>query len=338
MSKAWERMRRALSGSAASNTHGFPAGPIVAADHAAFLSKRKVSEVVQSSELLAETLLHAYRLYQGDFLIVFADVYVEAEAMGCELAFPDQAPPEVISYCQPEHLRLTDPGSDGRLPIMVEAVRQVAQELTDEVAVFASIKDPFSAATLACDPDDFLSSLISEPDRAHQAIGIALENQKRYAEALVQTGANFVIGAPMASGSLIGPRHFSDFVLRPMHELVETALRHRVYMGVHVCGDSDPILDQLADLPVNFLSLERFDTDRWRKLAAAMKTRTAIMGYFPTDLLIKGTREEISREVNRETETLRGLPHVMATACDVPQACPPEKVQWFMTAARGVKS
>lgn len=331
MSASWQRFRTALTGA---RHPEIAAGPLVAADHAAFVSGLPLPQVIQSDELLCKSLIKTHQLYQGDFLILFADVYVEAEAMGCRLAFPEDAPPHVIQTCPPEALKAAAPQRDGRLPMMIKAAERIAAELGSEIPVFASIKDPFSAAALACGADDFLPLLISQPGRARLAIDRALLNQQSYIEALLKTGVHIIIGAPMASGGILGARHFHCFALQPILELVNLIRSAGRLAGIHICGDSDPILEQLAHIPAHFLSLESFSIARWKELASDGQPHPAVMGYFPTALLLTGNKQTIEAEASKELRALWGFPHILATSCDVPQRCPAEKVQAFMRAAR----
>jgi uroporphyrinogen decarboxylase len=333
MSAAWDRFRAALAGE---DTGQFAAGPLVAADHAAQLAGIPVSQVVQSAASLAQVLGSAHELYQGDFLIVFSDVAVEAEAMGCQLEFPQNAPPYVVTSVEPERLAETDPRRDGRLPVMVTATAALVEIYGSKVPIFASMKDPFSAAALACGTEDFLATLVADPDKARRAIEIAKVNQKRYMEALILTGAHIIIGAPLASGGILGARHFRDFAYNPIRELVTQAKSKGKLTGIHSCGDANPILDHLVELPADFLSLETFDIQRWRLLARKQKT-PALMGWFPTGMLLSSQPQQIEPEIRAEVEALQGYPHILATACDVPQMASAQHVQSFMYAARTIK-
>ena len=330
MSGSWERFRATLEGT---NPKPIAAAPLVAADHAAHLAKLPVSSVVKSAALLAQTLGQAHERYQGDFLIVFADVNVEAEAMGCRLEFPQEAPPHVVETIEPEALANTYPHSDGRLPVMLEATASLVQRYGAEVPVFASLKDPFSAATLACGPEFFLTLLVTAPEKAHFAIGIALENQQRYLEALIETGANVIIGAPLASGGILGSRRFREFAYKPICSLIEQAKNRGRLVGIHSCGDADPILEDLIRTGADFLSLESFDLPRWKMLAEQNRI-PVLMGYFPTDLFLTGTPNEIKSLVRLQINSLKGFPHIMATACDVPQTASANSVITFMQSAR----
>jgi uroporphyrinogen decarboxylase len=333
MTAHWERFRSSLAGK---HSEQIASGPIIAADHAAHLAGRKLSEVMQSADLLSASLLEAYRRYDGDFIVVFSDVNVEAEAMGARLEFPDDSPPFVAETIAPEALKSTMPLRDGRLPMMVETVQRITAEIRRDLPVFASMKDPFSAAALACGIEPFLTFLVSQPERAHHAVEIALQNQRRYLDALLETGADVLIGAPLASGGILGPVHFHNFAFQPIYDLISTIKSRGGFAGVHLCGDAEPILDQLVQLPADFLSLEAFDLDHWKRLMAKQSFRPALMGYVPTHLFLAADPETIKKEVEDECKALAGCPHILATACDVPQASAPEKIHCFMAAARAL--
>ena len=261
--------------------------------------------MVKSGKLLANALSQAQERYQGDFLIVFSDVAVEAEAMGCRLEFPSDAPPHVVESADPDKIRRTDPHCDGRLPMMIEAANILVERFGRQVPVFASMKDSFSV-TLACGVENFFSLLVTDHQKAHGVIEIAHENQQRYLEALVKTGAHIIIGAPLASGGLLGSKHFQEFALNSLQDLVGQAHEANRLVGIHSCGDANPILEDLAGISADFLSLESFNLTHWKTLASKA-TIPALMGYFPTGLLLTGTPEEIRWEARTELEDAAGL-------------------------------
>ena len=312
------------------------AGPIIAADHAANLEGKKIADVVQSADLLSTCLLEAYRFYDGDFVIVFSDVNVEAEAMGACLDFPDDSPPYIVKTVEPEALKNTLPQRDGRLPMMIEAVQQIAAARRREMPVFASMKDPFSAAVLACGIEYFLTLLVSQPERAHCAIEVALQNQRKYLDALLKTGVDIVIGAPLASGGILGQTHFRNFAFQPIYELIDTVKRRGRIAGVHLCGDANPILDLLVQIPADFFSLETFDLQHWKRLISNHHARPALMGFVPTHLFLFAGRKAIQQEVENECNALAGYPHILASACDVPQTSSPDTILHFMAVARSL--
>ncbi|HEX7342618.1 MAG TPA: uroporphyrinogen decarboxylase family protein, partial [bacterium] len=287
-----------------------------------------------SADELADALINAQKRYNGDFMIVFADVYVEAEAIGCRLEFPEDAPPHIEKTCSPDGLRATIPQRDGRLPMMLAAAKRVIAELGELIPVFASIKDPFSVAALACGAEEFFELLISQPALARRAIEVSHQNQLRYLEALLEMGANVILGAPMASGGILGEKHFKTFALESIVELLSHIRSAGRLAGLHICGDSDPILATISRIPAHFVSLESFSVERWKELLSDGQPHPALMGYFPMDLLNRGSVEQIEAEMSRELKALWGFPHILATACDVPQRCPESQVQTFVKAAR----
>ena len=331
MSPAWERFRASLAGS---GRLPICVAPLIAADHAAFLQNKSLRSILHSADKLADALIGAQRRYEGDFMIVFAEVYVESEAMGCHLEFPEDAPPHIVKTCEPERLKGTIPQRDGRLPVMLAAAKRVIAELGEAHPVFVSIKDPFSAAVLACGAEGLFEMLISKPAVARRAIEISHLNQLRYLEALLEMGANVILGAPMASGGILGEKHFKAFALESIVELLSHVRSAGRLAGLHICGDSDPILAELSRIPAHFVSVESFSKDRWKALVSDGQPHPAVMGYFPTDLLYRGSVEQIEAEVQWEIASLHGVPHILATACDVPQRCPEGQVRTFLKAAR----
>ena len=95
--------------------------------HAAALAGYGATEALLDLEKLVRSALVAYDLYKPDGQPVCFDLQVEAEILGCQLRWADDAPPSVSSHPLAERgydalgdMRVPVAG-DGRLPVILAA-------------------------------------------------------------------------------------------------------------------------------------------------------------------------------------------------------------------------
>jgi uroporphyrinogen decarboxylase len=303
---------------------------MVVADHAARVAGCRVSAAVTDPAKLAEVLLQAREFYGYDMVLVFADTMVEAEALGCRVAIPEDDDPYLQSPLGRIPDATADPEHAGRMPVVLGAVRELAAGLQGRVPLFASLKGPFSLACFLLGAEEFLVALRADPVRCHEALRFALENQRRYGTALIQAGALAFSGDPMASGDIISPRDFRDFALPYLRELHAALGRLARPVGLHLCGDSTSLLKGLDDTGADILSLDEADLGMARR---RLGESVCLMGNVPTHLIASGTPEQVSASA-RECLEQAGPRLILSSSCDIPRDAPTANVRAIVRAFR----
>jgi uroporphyrinogen decarboxylase len=302
--------------------------PLVCADHCAWLGGMPFAEVVQDGEKLAGVIYHAYQEYAYDMILVFSDPYVEAQALGCAVEFspslkllgPSSRIVEAIAPIKPGRAHASC-GVD-RTPQIMAAAGILKKKAP--VPVFVSVKGPFSLAAFTATTEHFLKLLISAEDKARRLIETALVFQRKYLAQLLDLEVGVFIGDPMASSSIISPELFKKFAFEPLRILVNEIRNRRSFAGIHVCGNSLPIMSMLDDLGADILSVEDITP----------ATRTLKMGGVSTATIYDGDREKIAREI-AQAATNSSL--IFSTSCDVPVKTDPENIKYMIKTARGIK-
>ncbi|MEO0095273.1 MAG: uroporphyrinogen decarboxylase family protein [candidate division WOR-3 bacterium] len=306
----------------------FSVFPIVCADHCAHLLNKNFKRVATNGKVLAETLEYGYNLYGYDMVLVFSDPYVEAEAMGCELKY---APYPMIASCldfnksagqgcsPPSIINQVNSMAYNRIEEIITAAKILKEDV--DVPVFVSIKGPFSLACFLYGIEEFLKVLLDNEKTAKSVIKMALDFQIGYLERLLQIPVHIFIGDPLASASIISPLLFKKFAFDPLKILIRKAKNAGIFAGIHICGDTNPIIEFLDDLKADVLSIE--DT--------TLKTRTLKMGGVSTITLLSGNREKIKKEIEF---ALREEFLILSTSCDVPVNTPSENIKTMIEIAR----
>jgi uroporphyrinogen decarboxylase len=306
--------------------------PMVVADHAAKLARRKLGKVVTSADLLAKALLKAYKTYDYDAILVFADTVVEAEALGCKIKIPDNDNPYLVSSPGMSGLKAkAGLNMKSRLPVVLDATRAIVEEVGREVPVFTSLKGPFSLASFLAGTEDFLVRLRSEPLNCRKVLKFALTHQQRYADAIVAAGGIPFIGEPLASGDVISRRDFEDFVMPYLHELIAYVGEAVRPVGLHICGDTSDRIVLMRDTGADILSVDNVELAFARRKAG---NDSVLMGNVPTDMIHQGMPEQVTKLAEACLKDA-GKRFILSSACDIPRDAPAENVTAIVLAGRG---
>jgi len=306
-----------------------PVIPMIAGDHAAFIAGYTLREVCQSGKKLADALEHTFRIYSHDLVIVFSDVTVEAEALGAVLEFSDDRPPFIVKYPDVFKVKPANPCTDGRMPELLFAAERCCERIGSEVTISCSLKDPFSLSALIYEPNAFFRDLLQNPHRIREILAISLENQLAYLREIIAVGALPFIGAPLASGSLISPKIFEQFVVPSLKPLFELIHQHSLPVCIHICGDSQTIIDSLIALKPDIISVDQLDLPR----CVREYPESIFMGNLSTTLLLQGPPEHIFSATTFLLDSIKEK-FIPATGCDVPMKTPPEHIHTMIQAVR----
>lgn len=275
--------------------------PIVCADHAAWIEQIDFEKAVTDARLLALIIEKACQRYKYDMALLFSDAYVEAQALGCPVRLSPF--PALTGSRTMEHIDRTD--------VIIEAASILNKTLA--IPVFVSIKGPFSLASFLAGIEDFLIMTIKDPSAAQDLLDEALDFQISYVDKLLKLGVHVFIGDPVASASVISPDSFSRFAFGPLAKLVKKIKAMNAMAGVHICGDTRAIIDQLDALAADILSIEDI----------TVFSRTLKMGGVSTSTIRHGSFKDISDEIDATCEE----PYlILSTSCDVPIETPPENI------------
>jgi uroporphyrinogen-III decarboxylase len=298
---------------------------MIAADHLAVLLGEPLGDVCRSGQLLVEGLLKAQKLYHTDFIIVFSDVSVEPEAMGVKLEYFPQRNPQPVIHLKVDEVREVDMPSRGRIPELFEAARICRSAFGNDFPIFFSIKDPFSLAAMVVGTEAFLEKLITEPKVAYRLLEICARNQENLIAAITAEGYVPFIGAPIASGGLIGAVYFKRFASPYLVRLLDRAGNAGSFRCLHICGEISMLTDELADLKLDVLSFEDWHAPMWDKI-----TGTIPMGYVPTELFLARFADRLKLAV-QECRDVLPKPYILSSGCDLPAKADPQLVKIMMT-------
>ncbi len=298
--------------------HRTPWVPFVGV-HGANLIGAKADHYLRDASAMVRGLARAKELYRPDGLPLIFDLQVEAEVLGCELRWADEAPPSVVSH--PLETRSleelpTFSTEAGRYPVLAQAARGFRETLGDDLAMYGLVTGPFTLALHLMGNDIFLE-MFDDPDRVSQVVAHCAEVGRQAAEFYVRNGADVIaIVDPMTSQ--ISTEAFEQFVTPHVNLVFDRVRELGAASSMFVCGNATRNLDVMARTHCDNISVdENVDLD---VLVPIAKERGKSVGgnLLLTRTLLMGTPGDVRADVVRCLDACEGMPHVLAPGCDLP--------------------
>jgi uroporphyrinogen decarboxylase len=342
-----ERVRQAIARAPCDRV---PAGPFTGF-YAARIAGTTIGRYVTDGRVIADAQYLLWQRLGHDMVITAGDTYYMAEAFGVrvdhhENALPTARGPVLESLAAARKLRVPDPHSAGRMPVYLEAARQLARRLGDRVAVRGTGTGPLSLASYLLGQENLLIMLAemthgmaSDSDQRDYAtlMDVASDTAIAFLQAQTEAGQHIAyLGDSLASCDMISPQTYRRFVL-PYHQRIFAAVndhcrRHGAHAMLHICGDDTAILDDVAAT-----GAEMYEVDSKIDLREAKRRigdRLCLIGNLnPVGNLLHGTVEDVRKEAQACLAVAsHGSGFILGTGCFVAWDTPLENLQAMVRA------
>jgi uroporphyrinogen decarboxylase len=327
---------------AGKETPRYPCAPLAVHSTAA-LAGVSLREYTLNPQVMAECIARYYETFQPDAVWFSADTWVTAEAMGARVEFTDdnQPPacvgePTVQSLADVDAIPPPDPWTQGRQPLMLEALRLLRKKLGPEVFIIACFDQaPFSLACALLGMEGAMRSLRRDPALLQAVLARCEEHGCAYALALAEQGAD-LLSTGDSPASLVGPRFYREFALPAEQRLFAAIRRHcDLPLSLHICGDTTHILADMATAGSDVLEI-----DHAVPLEQACQTvpdTTALWGNLdPVRLLLNGTPADIESAATKSISIVRKCArqrYILSSGCTLAPATPRANLQSLLAAA-----
>lgn len=296
--------------------------PFVGA-HAGSLLGLTATEFLKSSDKIVEGVNKAIELYNPDGIPVAFDLQIEAEALGCKLAWADDNPPAVISHPLMEGIKLEDMKvpcpCKGRIPMVMEATQKLREQHPD-LALYGLITGPFTLALHLLGTDIFMQMMM-EPEKTHQLMRFTTDVAKMMATNYIEAGADIIaLVDPMTSQ--IDPMSFETFVSPYLVELNDLIREANALSSLFVCGNAQQNIEVMCQTKPDNISIdENIPLDFVRDIA--LKYNVSFGGNIKLTVVLLMGDEEASRRDALDCMDIGGKKgFILAPGCDLAMETP----------------
>ncbi len=310
--------------------------PAIYEHKAAFIGSTP-SAIARDAHLLTRALLAEFEKVQPDALTVGVDVYnLEAEACGCKVTFYEGDDTSIPGISPGDHViapgtdlsnaKVPNPLTDGRMPLNLQAARQVRKALGDDLWLRGAISGPFSLAISLVGAEALFFSCVDRPEWVHEVLAYAGRIIKAFAQGYIDAGAELIVFDSQASPELLSPAMYEEFVLPVTVDLASWAANQGVRdMPLIIGGNTTPIAELLVETGCNNLLCDfTGDFDAWSELCR--DHGRAMRRNISPHLLQKGPPQDIYDTARTELKNGAGLPGFILGTAVIPFGTPTENI------------
>lgn len=302
----------------------------------------KISEFNSNAKTLAAAQIASYKRFGYDSVRIFTDLFTLCEAMGAQVKFPDDDTADLLKPAISDindigKLEPVNPYKDGRLPVHLDAMKYLIEEVGNEVGCSGAVVGPFTNAFFLLGVDDTLKLITKNPEAVHALCRISLETCKNFAEAVINLGLTPTISEPMSSCTVVSPKTFREFSAPYLKELVDFIKSKGKGVIMHICGQTSHIWKDIADMGINGFSVDNVASLTECKHTIGNQVR--ILGNVdPGGVVYCGTPLDV------RLKTLEGIAecydspkgYTPMSGCSLPVETPFENIQTMMDTVREV--
>jgi uroporphyrinogen decarboxylase len=303
--------------------------------HAGKLKGYTATEMLTDSKKLVESLLEVNRLYRPDGQPVIFDLQVEAEILGCEMLWAEKGPPTVASHplaSTPEVPTHLPEKTDGRLPLILDAMREMKRTVGHNTALYGLITGPFTLASHLRSTELFMDMYENE-EFLRALLTFAKNVNKRMAELYIEAGMD-VIAVVDPLVSQISPKHFKAFLSDDFQDIFSTIANQGAHSSFFVCGDATKNIEVMCQTGPDSISVDE-NINMATAKAITDRYNIAIGGNIPlTSVMLLGTQQDNMKFVIDLLDKLDHHNLILAPGCDMPFDIPVENVVGAVQAAR----
>jgi len=296
--------------------------------HAGLLTGYNAIELLTNKDALLESLLEVNKLYKPDGQPILFDLQVEAEILGCDLFWSTDTPPTVSSHPlkdRPEVPCLCKmPTEDsGRLPLILDVMREMKEKVGDETALYGLICGPFTLASHLRGTAIFMD-MFDRPEFVKELIQFCAEVGKTVSKMYIEAGMDIIaVVDPLVSQ--ISPKHFKEFMSDAFTDMFAYIKDEKAYSSFFVCGDATKNISVMCETAPDSISVdENIDIIKAKEITDQFNI--TIGGNIPlTTVMLHGSQLDNIKYAVDLIDQLDEYKHfILSPGCDMPYSTPIE--------------
>ena len=269
-----------------------------------------------------------------DTVMPVFSVVQEAAALGCEVNWSD---PEMMPaatthlFAKSRDMHLSKEWMDSpAIQVVLEAVCELRRDLGHEVVIVGKVMGPWTLSYHMLGIEEFLISTLRDPNRAHRSLHILKDVTIKFAIAQIKAGADIICLADHATGGMISPKSYRDFLL-PVHQEIISQLGCPTVL--HCCGKTTDRLQYFTQAGFDCYHFE--SQVRLEDALAATRGKMTLMGNINNpETLLTGTVDQVAEACRK---VVRSGVQILSPECAVPLHTPLENLRALVKVAEEEK-
>ncbi|MBT3388291.1 MAG: hypothetical protein HN417_10200 [Desulfobacula sp.] len=297
------------------------------------------SNIIKSPQQLADIFIKGFETIGQDLLWTGAGLLnYPIHFLGCPIVDDTPASPMlsgtvITNLKELSSLNIERVTNNATMQGIIKSHHLAADAIGRETLIMPTFWGPFTTAARIIGTEKLMLDTITDPKGAKELISFSTELIWTLAEQILVhpniQGLN--ISEPVASGDLISPTTFREFVLPSLTQITNRTRALNKYASLHICGNTTRILEDILIIRPDCYSLEsKVDLGEARRVLGG---KVCVLGNVsPTGSFLTGTAQEVCSEA-RQCLAAWGKPlgHILTVGCDFPNAVPLANIKALMS-------
>ncbi|NQT96792.1 MAG: hypothetical protein HQ562_03535 [Candidatus Marinimicrobia bacterium] len=283
---------------------------------------------------IADAFIQAVEKYEYDGILVDLDTVTLAGAVGVPVDFPVDEPARTIIGClnsldDIDGLPALDISNYRYVQNWLEAVRILKDYFKNEIFIRGNCDQaPFSLASMLRTSQEWYTDLILNEERVFQLLEYCTTASIQFIDLMSTTGADMLSNGDSPAGSdLISPEMYSKFALPFERRLVDRTHQHGLLYALHICGNTDIILNQMLETGADAFELD-YKTDVSQANDTFTGQVTFIGNLDPSGVLALGSVADVRCKTEEIINIFADNPRFILNAgCAIPPSTPSENIR-----------
>ena len=298
----------------------------------------KYGEYVKDYRVMAEARIRTAEMFDLDDVSIMSDPAREAFDCGAHVQFYEDQPAAIVESdallqdkSRLARLQLPDPYGGGRMHSAVLGLELMKSRVGDEKVLMGWVEGPCAEAADLRGINTLMLDFYDDPAFVRDLFEFVIEMELRYAQAQIEAGAD-LIGIGDAAASLIGPKFYEEFVWPYEKKLVDGLHEMGTRVRLHICGNTNRILDGMGRL-----GCEIVDLDYFTSVADARRTmgpNPALLGNINPVAVVRNSSPAAITAALSQCHREAGARFIVGAGCEIPRDTPRENMQALVDYAR----
>lgn len=296
----------------------------------------------ENPKLIAECFISSVNKYKFDGILVDVDTVTLAGAVGVPVDFPvnDPARTHTGNLQNLKDIASLKPAKVENykyIQIWLEAVRLLKNYYKDELYIRGNCDQaPFSLASMMRGTQNWMFDLMMGTDEQLETLlEYCTDASSQFVKLMAQTGCDMVSNGDSPAGpEMISPEMYLKFAMPYEKRVVEVAHQAGVAYALHICGNTDVILEYMLLTNADALELD-YKTDITKIYNTIRSTTTLIGNIDPSGILALGNQEEVRKKtIALLTDYKSSNRFILNSGCAIPPNTPSENLRMMIETAR----
>lgn len=280
---------------------------------------------------MAELAAAGYEILGFDSIMPEFSVQQEAEALGCVVDWGNPTMmPDAKTHPAKEADQLTIPDNlleKPSLQVVLRALEILRRNYGDQVALMGKVMGPWTLSYHLAGVQEFLLWILTDPDKVRGFLNRLKEVTITFAKSQLQAGADVVVVADHATGDLISPKTYQDFLL-PVHQEINQRIGGPTIL--HICGNCSDRLRLFVEAGFDGYHFE-WQVDAKMAVRVVNHEMSLVGNIANKNVLFGGTPEDVYKQARYSIEA--GV-DILAPECAVPLQTPIANLKALVEAAK----